>query len=148
MAYNNWVTRIFDPSGAEQVFNAQEAEKNRAFQTAEAEKARDFNSQEAQLNRDFQERMSNTAYQRAFEDMRSAGLNPYLAYGQGGASSPSGSSASASSPGGSSASAGSHSVISDFIGLFSTVVTGVADLASVFKKNDSSGRYSRRKIGF
>lgn len=71
------------------------------FNAQQAAISRDFSAEQAQKQMDFQERMSNTAYQRSMQDMKTAGLNPILAYERGGASSPSGamaSTTSASSP--------------------------------------------------
>ena len=64
-----------------------------------ADSSNAFNASQAQLNRDYQTEMSNTAYQRQVKDMSAAGLNPMLAYVKGGgASSPSGSTATATTP--------------------------------------------------
>lgn len=65
-----------------------------------------FNAREAAKQRDFSERMSRHAYRYAVEDLERAGLNPMLAYTQGGAHVPTG--ASASTGGSGYAAAASH----------------------------------------
>ena len=54
------------------------------------ERARKQNIALAREQMAFQERMSSTSYQRAVRDMRAAGINPMMAAGRGGASTPSG----------------------------------------------------------
>lgn len=70
--------------------NSQSAENTSSANAANLRVARE------QMN--FQERMSNSAYQRAMADMGKAGLNPILAYQQGGASSPNGASIQMQAP--------------------------------------------------
>lgn len=97
------------------------------FNHNEAILARDFNSSEAQKQRDWETQMSNTAYQRAMADMKAAGLNPILAYQQGGSSVPNGSSASSApaQSGSSSSSGSSHKSSQGGVG---TIVSGILKL--------------------
>lgn len=71
----------------EGLFSSQGAENeiNRKFNSAESALNRAFQSSEAQIQRDWYDSMSSSAYQRAVADMKEAGLNPALAYQQGGA---------------------------------------------------------------
>jgi len=55
-----------------------------------AQAANQQSAAQAKAQMDFQERMRETQYQTAVKDMQAAGLNPMLAYSQGGAGVPSG----------------------------------------------------------
>ena len=84
-------------------FEQGSADKQMAFQASSAQDAMKFTKGLADTQMAFQERMSNTSYQRAIQDLKSAGLNPMLAYSQGGASSPAGASGSGVAASGASA---------------------------------------------
>lgn len=58
----------------------------------------DFQERMVNQAQDFEKEMSSSAYQRAMTDMKKAGLNPMLAYQQGGASTPIGKTAPGAMP--------------------------------------------------
>lgn len=109
--------------------SAEQAELNRAFNKAEAEIARKFQAEENQKNRDFTERMANTSYVRAVKDLQAAGLNPILAYSQGGASSPSASSSVTSAQ--ASYNVGSGDSISDVVNALANLISSASGIGSI-----------------
>lgn len=103
---NDWLKQAYAYQGQEsavqQKYNSQSMLKQMGYNTLQAimqgiynhienTTAMNYNSAEAMANREWQEKMSSTAYQRAVEDMKKAGLNPILAYANSGASTPGGS---------------------------------------------------------
>jgi len=103
---NDWLKQAYAYQGQEAAmqgkYNSQSMLKQMGYNTLQAimqgvynhienSVAMNYNSAEALANREWQEHMSSTAYQRAVEDMKKAGLNPILAFSNGGASTPGGS---------------------------------------------------------
>ena len=103
---NDWLKQAYAYQGQEAAmqgkYNSQSMLKQMGYNTLQAimqgiynhienSTAMNYNSAEALANREWQEHMSSTAYQRAVEDMKKAGLNPILAFANGGASTPGGS---------------------------------------------------------
>lgn len=111
--FGEYLEGLFASQGAEN-------EANRVYNSAEAALNRQFQSHEAQIQRDWYEAMSNSAYQRSVADMKKAGINPILAYQNGGAASsgtgiPAGSAAAYTATGGD---------------RLSDILVGVADVVS------------------
>lgn len=119
--FDEYLEGLFSSVGAEN-------EVNRLYNSAEAKANRDFQSHEALLQREWYENMSNSAYQRAVTDMKAAGINPILAYQQGGAAS--------SGTGVASGSAASYNVGGG--DTISSVLNSVANLISSFTSSASS----------
>lgn len=99
-----------------------------------ASTANDFEANQAYLNREFQREMSNTQYQRAVQDLMKAGLNPALAYTQGGANAPSGATANSTSYSPSNANYGSGKKINDHIQSFITDLISIVGLGFLLGK--------------
>jgi hypothetical protein len=71
---------------AEQMrFQADQTAQQMRFQADQTQKQHDYNSAEARRQMDFQQAMRATQYQTTIADLKAAGLNPMLAYAQGGA---------------------------------------------------------------
>lgn len=119
--------RLTGKEREQNAFNAEQAAIQRSFASSERVASQEFNAFEAEKTRQFQADQAATQWQRGVADMRAAGLNPALAYGQGGASAMQGVTASSSPASGAAASG-------------STQLQGLSDILQLarFKKDMES----------
>lgn len=139
--------------GYDSVMNNKQALLNSYYANA-------FNSAEAAKNRNFQERLSNTAYQRAAKDLGALGFSPLalVSPGNSAASSPSGYTASSSSGAGVHGSASSaivSTILKALIGVGINSSIANANLAKAVKnttavasasKSYNPGNYSKAEL--
>lgn len=113
-----------------------------------------FQTTSAQQAMDFAERMSGSSYQRGMSDMRAAGLNPLLAYSQGGATAP-----TAPSPSGASASvgmgSGAQAVMGNELGpaatsavQTATAIGGLQQMAANIEQSEANAAYLREQANY
>lgn len=140
-------------SGIAATDNVAQAMKDYALSAAEEqEKNRRYNAEQAKLARDWYADMSGTAYQRAVNDMKAAGLNPALMFGSGqAAATAAGSAASYSVNPGDTAS----SMINSFASYgkyYAAMISAISGAVNGLLSNVAGfmGKYtpSRNKIGF
>lgn len=120
-------------------FNAEQAALNRDFSAAQAQKQMEFQlfagDRYAQRQEDFQRNMAGSSYQRAIADMQAAGLNPMLAYSQGGAATPAGSAQHAGgAAGGGSAAQAVPARVENELGGFTQSAVGLAGHIAAIEK--------------
>lgn len=127
------LTGAFPSQGSNNAYAASAAQVDREFQAEQARNAMAFEADQAELNREFIRSQRSDAYQVAVSDMKKAGINPILAYSQGGAPVLSGSSASGYAGSGSAQSIDFESTAERLAKILSSIGSVVTSAAKVAK---------------